>query len=77
MVSTQDLAILAFLAALGAAYLLYGGSAKPKSTDAFANGGAKTPDGGSAGRDFVKAMEKAVSVVPLARALARATPRTS
>ncbi|KAL8280120.1 hypothetical protein RQP46_007450 [Phenoliferia psychrophenolica] len=59
MVSTQDLAILGILCALGAAYLFYSGSAKPKSVDAFANGGTKTPDGTGAGRDFVKAMEKA------------------
>ncbi|KAK4700267.1 NADPH-ferrihemoprotein reductase, partial [Phenoliferia sp. Uapishka_3] len=60
MVSTNDMIVLAIVAALGGAYLYYSNSPKPKAAEAFTNGGAKTPvSGQSAGRDFVKAMELA------------------
>lgn len=65
--SNQDLAILGVVALLGGAYLLYGNSKKPveAATSAFVNGkvsGTATPDI-SYGRDFVLAMEKAVSTL--------------
>ena len=63
--STQDLIIVGIIALLGGAYLFFGNSKKaaPQAAAAFANGASKAgaDDGGSTGRDFVAAMEKAVS----------------
>lgn len=61
--STTDLAILIIIALAGGAYLFSGSSKKAaEATSAHTNGSAKTSsDESSTGRDFVAAMEKAVS----------------
>lgn len=68
--SNQDIAILVVIAAVGGAYLLYNNNNKKSTlsentTSTISNGiksGTQTPDT-SYGRDFILAMEKAVSRV--------------